>query len=166
MGLFEGAVQSLSKNKKWIAAAGVLYLIPVFYRLITKNSIVPVLDKTLFLYHSNSQTVPVNLETLGTLFVIPGALGAVVGANFLENIFNRRFAGLEKYLARVLGAFSFTLLWIAVHFIGYNFFNPVGPWGTHIWAAPSVYARNLLVAITLAPLVPYAVEFVYKRMKK
>ncbi len=166
MGIVGAAIESLGKNKKWFIGGAILYLLPVFYRLATKTSIVPILNNTLFLYNRNSQITPVNLETLGITFLIPCAVGAVVGTSFLENVFNRRFQGLEKYLAMVFGSLSFAFLWIALHFIGFNFFNPVTPWGTHLWAGTGAYARNLLVALIVGPLVPYVIEFVYKRIRK
>ncbi len=155
-------VESLKENKRWIIITIMLYLLPVIYRLTTSNSFIPILDSTLFLYHRDFQIIPVNLETLGMLFLIPGALGAVVGTSFLEKIFSRRFTGLEKYLARVLGSLVFGLGWTVVQFFGFLFFNPVGPWGSSLWAGPEVYARNLLIALTIAPLLPYVIEFVYR----
>ena len=166
MGFFNALTASLNKNKKVIVTGAVLYLLPVIYRFATKNSIVPILDNTLFLYHRNSQITPVNLETLGLTFLIPAAVGAVVGASFLESVFNRRFTGMEKYLARVFGSLSFAFLWIALHFIGYSFFNPVLPWGGHLWAGTEAYARNLLVALVVGPLVPYIFEFIYRKVRR
>ncbi len=164
--VFPTLAQALNKNKKWVTIGAILYLLPVFYRLFTRVSIVPLLDTTIFLRHIDSQIVPVNLETLGMLFVIVGAVGAVVGTSFLEIIFNRRFAGLEKYLARVFGSLTFAFGWTVVQFFGFIFFNPIGPWGNSLWSSPDVYARNLIVALTLAPLVPYLIEFIYKLIKK
>lgn len=166
MGFFDSLAVSLNKNKKWIITGAILYLLPVFYRVITKNSVVPILNSTLFLRNVDSQVMPVNLESSGVTFLLPTAVGAIVGASLLENIFNRRFTGMEKYLARVFGSLSFAFLWIALHFIGYNFFNPVTPWGAHLWAGTGAYARNLLVALIAGPLVPYVVEFVHKKIKK
>lgn len=165
MGFFGALLRSLNKNKKWIIIGAVLYTIPVFYRIITENSFVPLLDTTLFLSHTDSQIMPVNIETLRIFFAVPAAVGAVVGTSFLENIFERRFAGLEKYLARVFGSLSFTFAWIALEFIGYSFFNLVGPWGNPLWAGPSVYGKNLIVALIIAPLVPYAIEFAAKKIQ-
>ncbi|MEK6909621.1 MAG: hypothetical protein AABW61_00930 [Candidatus Aenigmatarchaeota archaeon] len=162
MGILRAVAESLNKNKKWIVAGAMLYLAPVFYRLVTKTSVVPILDNTLFLYNRNSQIMPVNLETLGITFLIPCAVGAIVGTGFLENIFNRRFQGFEKYLSRVFGSVLFAFAWIALHFIGFSFFKPVTPWGAHLWAGTGAYARNLLIALVVGPLVPYAIEFVYK----
>ena len=159
-------IASLNKNKKWIIAGAIFYLLPVFYRVITKNSVVPILNSTLFFRNVDSQVMPVNLESLGVTFLLPTAVGAIVGTSFLENIFNRRFTGMEKYLARVFGSLSFAFLWIALHFIGYSFFNPVTPWGAHLWAGTGAYARNLLIALVVGPLVPYVIEFAYKRIKK
>lgn len=166
MGILQAAAESLNKNKKVIITGAVLYLLPVFYRFATKSSTVPILNNTLFLYHRNSQITPVNLETLGLTFLIPAAVGAVAGQSFLENVFNRRFTGVEKYLARVFGSLSFAFLWIALHFIGSSFFNTVTPWGSSLFAGTTYYARNLLIALVAGPLVPYVIEFVYKRMKK
>ena len=167
MGFIDAVVHILNKNKKWIVGGAILYLIPVIYRLTMKNSIVPILDKTLFLYHRNSQIIPVNLETLGTLFLIPSAVGAVLGTTLLENIFNRRLTGFERYLSRVFGSLSFAFLWITIQFIGFNFFNSVAPWGSSLWSSPDVYARNLLVALIVAPLVPYIIELALKiKMRK
>lgn len=100
------------------------------------------------------------------MFLIPGAVGAVVGTTFLENIFNRRFTGLEKYMARVFGSIVFAFAWTTVQFFGFLFFNPPGPWGSSLWASPDTYARNLLVALLIAPLVPYVIEFIHKMMKR
>ena len=166
MGIFEAAVHSLNKIKKWIVTGTAFYLVPIFYRFATNNSLVPILNKTIFLYHKNSQITPVNLETLGITFVIPCAVGAIVGASFMENAFNRRFHGFEKYLARVFGSLLFAFAWIALHFLGNSFFNPVLPWGTHLWAGTGAYARNLLIALVAAPLVPYVIEFIFRRVKK
>lgn len=167
MELFKSLIESLNKNKKWIVIGAILYLLPVLYRLVTTNSVVPILDMTLFLRHSDSQILPVNLETLGLMFLIPGAVGAVVGTTFLEHIFNRRFVGLEKYLARIFGSMVFAFGWTAIQFFGFIFLNPVGPWGNSLWSSPDAYARNLLVALTIAPLVPYVIEFVFRfSMKK
>ena len=166
MGLFSAVLASLNKNKKAIVTGAALYLFPVIYRFATKSSLVPMLNSTLFLYHRNSQITPVNLETLGLTFLIPTAVGAVVGAGFLENIFNRRFTGMEKYLARVFGSLSFAFLWIALHFIGFSFFNPVLPWDGHLWVGTGAYARNLLVALVVGPLVPYIFEFIYRKVRR
>ena len=166
MGLFKALLESLNKNKKWVVAGAILYLIPVFYRFATKSSIVPILNSTLFLYHKNSQITPINLETLGSTFIIPTAVGAIVGTSFLEILFERRFTGLEKYLARVFGSVSFAFLWIAAHYIGSNFFNATAPWGTHLFSSMNFYARNLLVALIVAPIVPYLIEFIYKKLKE
>lgn len=163
--LVKYAIESLQENKRWIIIGAILYLIPVFYRLTTGNSFVPILDSTLFLYYRDSQITPVNLEILGALFLIPGSLGAVIGASFLEKVFNRRFAGLEKYLARVLSSLTFGLAFTAIQFFGFLFLNPAGPLGSGLWSAPDAYARNLLVAIIVAPLVPYVFEFVYNFYK-
>lgn len=160
------AVEALKENKKWVIIGIVLYLLPVFYRLTTGNSFVPLLDNTLFLRQSDSQITPVNLETLGALFLIPGVLGAVVGMSFLEKIFSRRFTGVEKYLARVMGSVTVGISWTIIQFFGFLFFNPSGPWGNSLWSSPDVYARNLLVALLAAPLVPYVFELVYKFRKK
>ena len=131
-----------------------------------ENFLVPLLDTTLFLYHRDSQITPINLDNLRTLFVIPSAIGAIVGANFLENLFERRFSGLEKYLARLFGSLSVAFAWIIIEFVGYSFFNPVGPWGNTIISPPAVYARNMLIALVVAPLAPYLFEHVYRMMKK
>ncbi len=159
MGISEALTGSLKKNIKWIILAMLLYLLPVFYRFQTSNSIVPIIDKTLFIYHINSQIVPVNLETLGVTFLIPSALGAIVGLNFLENIFERRFKGMEKYMGLLFGSLAFTFAWISVHYIGYNFITVVLPWGSSLWIGPSAYARNLLVAAIAAPVVPYIIRY-------
>ncbi|MBI2005330.1 MAG: hypothetical protein HYS80_01040 [Candidatus Aenigmarchaeota archaeon] len=162
-----GAIsESLDKNKKWILFGAIIYLLPVVYRLLTQNSFVPLLDSTLFLSHRDSQIIPVNLETLGALFIIPGALGAAIGTTFLEVIFERRFTRFERYLARVFGSMTLAIGWISVQFFGFLFFNPIGSWGSSLWSGPDVYARNLLVALIVAPLVPYMIEFVYKKVKK
>ena len=166
MGLVGALIHGLNKNKKWIISGAILYLLPVFYRLVTKSSIVPFLNSTLFLRHSDSQIIPVNLETLGVTFIIPTAIGAIVGVSFLESVFNRRFTGMEKYLARVFGSLVAAFAWIALQFIGYSFFNPLTPWGTHLWAGTGAYARNLLIALVVAPFIPYIFEFVYKRIRK
>ncbi|MBI1978820.1 MAG: hypothetical protein HYS62_02020 [Candidatus Aenigmarchaeota archaeon] len=165
MDILEALLKSLSKNKKWIIVGAIIYLIPVIYRLTTENSFVPFLDNTLFLYQRSSQIIPVNLETLGALFLIPSAIGAIIGVSFLENLFSRRFSGLEKYVGRVFGSLFFAVGWTAMQFSGFVFFNPVGPWGNLLWSGPDVYARNLLVALTVGPLVPYAIEFIYKIKK-
>jgi len=164
--VLDAVFASLNKNKKAVITGAILYLLPVIYRFATKSSVVPILNSTLFLYHRNSQITPVNLETLGLTFLIPTAVGAIVGASFLENIFNRRFHGLEKYLSRVFGSLSLAFAWIVLHFIGFSFFNPVTPWGAHLWAGTAAYAKNLLIAVVVGPLVPYLVEFIYKRIKK
>ena len=167
MGIVGAAIESLNKNKKWIVAGAMLYLAPVFFRLVTKNSVVPILDNTLFFYSGNSQIIPVNLETLGVTFLIPCAVGALIGTSFLEGVFSRRFQGFEKYLARVFGSLSLAFAWIVLHFIGFSFFNPVTPWGGHLWAGTGAYAKNLLIALVVGPLVPYVMEFVYKiRIKR
>ncbi len=166
MGIVSAVLASLNKNKKAIIAGAVLYLAPVVYRFATKSSIVPLLNSTIFLYHRDSQITPVNLETLGLTFLIPTAVGAVLGQSFLENTFNRRFTGVEKYLARVFGSVSFAFLWIAFHFIGSSFFNITAPWGVSLFAGTTFYARNLLIALVAGPLVPYAIEFIYKLVRK
>lgn len=166
MGILQAVIESLNKNKKWVLTGAALYLAPVFYRFLTKNSIVPILNSTLFLRHSDSQIIPVNLETLGITFLLPTAVGAVVGVSFLENVFNRRFTGMEKYLARVFGSLVAAFVWIALQFIGFSFFNPLTPWGTHLWAGTGAYARNLLIALIVAPLVPYAIEFISRKIRK
>lgn len=165
MDFLRAAAESLNKNKKWIMVGAIVYLLPVIYRFATENSLVPLLDDTLFLYHRDSQITPINLDNLRTFFVIPSAIGAIVGASFLENIFERRFSGLEKYLARLFGSLSVAFAWIIIEFVGYSFFNPVGPWGNTILSPPAVYARNLLIALVVAPLVPYLIEYVYRRAK-
>lgn len=165
MNILGALVKSLNKNKKWIIIGAIIYLTPLIYRLGTQTSFVPILDSTLFLYHQNSQIIPVNFETLRVLFIIPAAVGAIIGASFLEQIFDRRFAGLEKYLARVFGSLGTTFAWIALEFIGYSFFNPAAPWGNNIWIGPSAYVKNILIALIFAPLVPYVTEFVYSLYK-
>lgn len=166
MGLVDAVLKSLGKNKKWIFFGSVLYLLPVLYRFATKNSIVPILNTTLFLRNIASQVTPVNLEMIGVTFILPTAVGAVIGVTFLETLFDRKFVGLEKYLARVFGSLSVAFAWIALQFLGYSFFNPLLPWGTHLWAGTGAYARNLLIALILAPLVPYTIEFIYKISRK
>ena len=166
MGFFSVLAASLNKNKKLILFGAVLYLAPVIYRFATKSSIVPILNTTLFLRNVGSQVTPVNLEMLGITFILPTAVGAIVGTTFLETLFDRKFAGLEKYLARVFGSLSFAFAWIVLQFLGYSFFNPMLPWGTHLWAGTGAYARNLLIALILAPLVPYAIEFIYRKIRK
>ncbi len=159
--------RSLNKNKKWIVLGAFLYLLPVFYRFATKESVVPILNKTLFIYNSNSQIMLVNLQSLGFLFAIPTAVAALVGTSFLENLFERKFSGFEKYLARVLGSLSFAIFWATVQFIGYNFLNPVGPWGSSVWPSPdNAYVRNFLVALSIGPLLPYIIEFLYRKTEK
>lgn len=160
------ALGSLNKNKKWVLIGALLYMIPVIYRYATKHSVVPILDDTLFFYHSNSQTIPVNLETFGIPFIIIGAIGAIFGTTYLEILFNRRFAGFEKYVGRVLGSLFFAFCWVIIQFLGYSFFNPIGPWGNHIWVGPDAYARNLLLALVVSPLIPYLIELIYKLFKR
>lgn len=166
MGLFSAVIESLNKNKKVVLIGAILYLAPVIYRLATKNSVVPFLNKTLFLYHRDLQITPVNLETFGATFLIPCAVGAVAGESLLENIFNRRFTGVEKYLARLFGSLSVAFVWIALHFIVSSFFNTATPWGNNLWAGTGAYARNLLIALVVGPLVPYAVEFIYRKVRR
>jgi hypothetical protein len=166
MGLVGAVLESLNKNRKWVAIGAILYLLPVFYRILTKDSVVPLLNATLFLRNTGSQITPVNLETVGFTFIIFTAVGAMVGTSFLESIFSRRFAGMEKYLARVFGSLSFTFGWIIIQFLGYSFFNPATIWGSSLWAGPNVYLRSLVIGLAVAPLVPYAIEFLYKAIKK
>lgn len=166
MGLFSALIASLIKNKKWILAGIALYIAPVLYRFLAKSSVVPILNSTLFLFHQNSQITPVNLETLGLTFLIPSVVGALVGVSFLEHVFDRRFTGFEKYLARVFGSVSLAFLWVAVHFIGSSFFNPVAPWGGQLFAGSNFYARNLLIALVAAPLVTYVIELLYNRIRQ
>ncbi len=159
-------VESVKANKWWVILAIILYILPAAYRLSTGNSIIPILNSTLFLYHDESQITPINLEVLGALFLIPGVLGAVLGVTFLEKLSGRKLVGWEKYVARVFGSLSVALGWTAIQFFGFLFFNPSGPWGDSLWASPDAYARNLLVALIVAPLVPYLIEFKRKMIKK
>ncbi len=166
MGIFSSAIEGLDKNKRWVVSGAILYLIPVFYRLFTKDSIVPIINGTLFLYHKNFQVTPVNLEMIGLTFLIPCAVGAIVGNSFLESLFERRFAGVEKYLSRVFGSLAFAFLWISLHFFGHNFFNPSTPWGNQLWSGSEYYVRNLLLALFIGPLIPYLIELIHKKFKK
>ncbi|MBI2545066.1 MAG: hypothetical protein HYW22_00490 [Candidatus Aenigmarchaeota archaeon] len=165
MRLVRTILESLGKNWKWIVFGAVLYVLPALYRYFTTNSLVPILDYTLFLYQQNSQIIPVNLETLGALFLIQGSLGAIVGNSFFEMILKRKLEGTEKYLAYVLGSVSFALLWTGVQFVGYNFLNPVGPWGNSVFPSSNVYGRNILISLTVAPLLPYLIELLNRKIK-
>jgi len=160
----QAATQSLKERKGWIAAGITIYGLPAFYRAVTRS------DLPLPLLETSNDYIPKNLvEKLLVNPIAPGGVGAVIGETFVEKLTNRENRGSRKYLSRVFGSLTATSIWTGIQYLGYTVCDILKyewPSGGNPFESPNVYPFNILIAISLAPLVPYAADFLKLKTKR
>jgi len=151
---------------KWLGGGMFVYGLPAIYRYVTKNSLLPCLP----VINTPSDYIPSNLpEKLIVNFVAPGGTGAVIGETLVEKSTGQTISGMKKYLSRVGGSLVTTGVWTGIQYLGYtlsNIFNYQWPSGGNPFESPITYPFNMLLALTLAPLAPYVVDYAKKLYKK
>jgi len=156
--------QSLKERKRWIATGITIYGLPAFYRAVTRS------DLPLPLFETSNEYIPKNLiEKLLVNPIAPGGVGAVIGETFIEKFTNRKNKGLRKYLSRVFGSIVTTGIWTGIQYLGYTVCDMLKyewPSGGNPFESPNVYPFNILIAISLAPLVPYAADLLKLKTKR
>jgi len=159
--IYDGLKETVKDRKvlKWLGGGMFVYGLPAVYRYVTKNPLLPYLP----LINTSSDYIPSNLpEKLIVNFVAPGGAGAVVGETFVEKFTGKNLSGVKKYLSRVGGSLATTGIWTGIQYLGYtlsNIFNYQWPSGGNPFEPPTFYPFNMLLALTLAPLAPYVVEY-------
>lgn len=161
--LFSLVKKSLKEKRviTWVGVGSSLYLMPAIYRYITQNPIIPYFP----IIKTQTPYIPPNIfEKLIVNPIFPGGVGAVIGETIVEKTSNT-FYKVKKYISRVFGSVTTTALWSLFQYIGYSISEIMRfEWtpGQNPFEPPNIYPFNMIIALTLAPLVPYAVEYVKK----
>ena len=150
--------------QKWLAAGVSVYGAPAIYRYITRNVNLPFVP----FIESPSEYIPQNLpEKFLVNPVAPGGVGAVLGETLLEKTIEKKASGWKKYASRLLGSLTTTSIWTGIQYTGYvicDKMNYQWPSGGNPFEPPNFYPFNLSIALTLAPLVPYVVDYVKSKL--
>ncbi|MEM5836621.1 MAG: hypothetical protein QW451_00545 [Candidatus Aenigmatarchaeota archaeon] len=150
--------------QKWTVCGIVTYGLPAFYRAITRNPDLPYIP----LIVSQNEYIPVNLpEKLIVNPIAPGGVGAVIGETFIKKF--KATERIEKYVSRVIGSVATTTIWTSIQYCGHvlcDMLKIQWPSGGNPFEPPNVYPFNLLIALTLAPLIPYVVDYLKLKMKR
>ncbi len=145
----------------WCFFGVAVYGLPAAYRYITGIEEIQIFPFN----KSPSKFIPFNLlEKFVVNPVFPGGVGAALGG---ERIANRY--GYGKYVSRVVGSLTATGIWTGIQYLGHfacDILKYNWPSGGNPFEPPEWYPFNLLIAVTLAPLVPYAVDYVKSKIKK
>ncbi|MEM5811589.1 MAG: hypothetical protein QXG91_02505 [Candidatus Aenigmatarchaeota archaeon] len=155
--IYNGIKKEKRKIIEWLIGGATIYGTPAIYRYITRSPILLPEIETLPPY------IPSNLlEKLIVNSVAPGGVGAIIG----EAAFNK---SIRKYIRRIMGSVSLTSIWTLIQYIGYYICDIIKyewPSGGNPFESPNTYPFNLLMALTIAPLFPYLIDYFHSKFIK
>ena len=157
MGLL-GALGATFRSRRfwlWQMSGGIIYGLPAAIRFATGSISIPILNWPGFWI---GHIIPGNfLEKLIVNAFFPGGAGGVAGEVFFGFYRSEALSRKNIYAARLAGAFTETLAWSTLQYIGYYMFI-MGPYGSNIFEHAIVFPINFALA-SLSIFTPTIVGF-------
>jgi hypothetical protein len=145
--MYQKAIASTLRSRRfwmWQLGGALIYSIPAAIRLATGSIHLPILS--MFMVPWVTPYVPGNIvEKVLVNAFFPGGAGAAAGEILYTKLHEQAFTRRQKYLARLGGAWLWTIGWSLFQFWGYMQ-NVTGSYGGNLFESPLVIPLNFLLA--------------------